>query len=268
METSSISLNNQTESTSTTSTSTSKNTYSRFFCNPSLLVANFFYILYDQKSKTTTSSTKNASVPTGSWDNPMTGCDPSGEFTVGVCGELLLSVVVLAGSNTGGNICLQRDQFESSDEIGFSETTPYIGAVGYSLGGSISAELMVSNADSISKLAGWFYDVSVGVDILGGVSGSVFWGKSASNSNVIGVAIGPGIGIEAGSSLPFTYTWVQVAHNSFTANSLRILWDSILPELATKTYVTKVLRDASHYLSRLGKKNFSNVELCLLIPLT
>ena len=82
MKTSSISLNNQTELTGTTSTSTSKNAYSRFFCNPSLLVANFFYILPDQRPKTTTSSTKYASVPTVSGDNPVNASDPSGTSVV------------------------------------------------------------------------------------------------------------------------------------------------------------------------------------------
>ena len=80
METSSISLNNQTELTSTTSTPTSKNAYSRIFCNLPLLAANFFYILPDQSLKTTTSSTKYASVPTVSNDNPVGNWDPSGEF--------------------------------------------------------------------------------------------------------------------------------------------------------------------------------------------
>ncbi len=79
VETSSISLNNQTELTGTTSTPTSKNAYYRIFCNPSLLAANFFYILSDQRPKTTTSSTKYASVPTVSGDNPVTNGDPSGE---------------------------------------------------------------------------------------------------------------------------------------------------------------------------------------------
>ena len=83
METSSISLNNRTELTSTTSTPTSKNAYYRFFCNPSLLVANLFYILPDQSLKTTTSSTKNASVPTVSGDNPVNSWDPSGNATMG-----------------------------------------------------------------------------------------------------------------------------------------------------------------------------------------
>ena len=85
METSSISLKNQTELTDTTSTSSSKNTYSRFFCNLPLLVANFFYVLHGQGSKTTTSSTKNALVPTVSEDNPVTGWDESG-ICVGVFG--------------------------------------------------------------------------------------------------------------------------------------------------------------------------------------
>jgi hypothetical protein len=79
VETSSISLNNRTELTSTTSTPTSKNAYYRFFCNPSLLVANLFYILPDQSLKTTTSSTKYASVPTVSGDNPVNSWDPSGK---------------------------------------------------------------------------------------------------------------------------------------------------------------------------------------------
>ncbi len=82
MKTSSISLNNQTELTGTTSTSTSKNAYSRFFCNPSLLVANFFYILPAQSLKTTTSSSKYASVPTVSGDNPVNNGDPSGASEV------------------------------------------------------------------------------------------------------------------------------------------------------------------------------------------
>jgi hypothetical protein len=80
VETSSISLNNQTELTSTTSTPTSKNACSRFFCNPPLLAASFFCILPDQSLKTTTSSTKYASVPTVSGDNPVMGWDPSGEL--------------------------------------------------------------------------------------------------------------------------------------------------------------------------------------------
>ena len=75
----SISLKNQTELTGTTSTSTSKNAYSRFFCNPSLLTANFCYILPAQRPKTTTSSTKYASVPIVSGDNPVNGWDPSGK---------------------------------------------------------------------------------------------------------------------------------------------------------------------------------------------
>ncbi len=78
METSSISLKNQTELTSTTSSS--KNAYSRFFCNPSLLATNFFYILPVQRPKTTTSSSKYASVPTVSGDNPVNSWDPSGRI--------------------------------------------------------------------------------------------------------------------------------------------------------------------------------------------
>jgi hypothetical protein len=83
VETSSNSLNNQTELTGTTSTSTSKNAYSRFFCNPPFLAANFFCILPAQRPKTTTSSTKYASVPTVSGDNPVNSWDPSGYATMG-----------------------------------------------------------------------------------------------------------------------------------------------------------------------------------------
>jgi hypothetical protein len=85
VETSSISLKNQTELTSTTSTPSSKNAYSRFFCNLPLLVANFFYILPVQRPKTTTGSTKNASVPTVSGDNPVNSWDPSWESGWGSC---------------------------------------------------------------------------------------------------------------------------------------------------------------------------------------
>ncbi len=95
METSSISLNNQTELTSTTSTPTSKNAYYRFFCNPLLLAANLFYILPDQRPKTTTSSTKYASVPTVSNDNPVENWDPSGE-----CVHLVLFCLGFGGGNS------------------------------------------------------------------------------------------------------------------------------------------------------------------------
>ncbi len=75
----SISLKNQTDLTGTTSTPSSKNTYSYFIVEHIFLAANYIDILPAQRPKTTTSSTKYASVPTLSGDNPVNSWDPSGE---------------------------------------------------------------------------------------------------------------------------------------------------------------------------------------------
>ncbi len=70
----------QSDLTGTTLTPISENPYSYFFSEPPFLATNFFYTLPDQRPRTTTNSTKDASVPKFSGDDPVNSWDPSGEY--------------------------------------------------------------------------------------------------------------------------------------------------------------------------------------------
>jgi RHS repeat-associated protein len=150
-------------------------------------------------------------------DDPVNETDPTGKWVVGICG----SIAVYWGGGAAGTACLDRTEWEPWDEVGFTETLGF----GFGIGGSLSLGLLVSNAQHIEDLRGWFNEATVG---LGEYSLNVFWGRSSySGQTVVGAIVQYGVGLPAGLWGGWDYTWTSV-ETGWIANPLRWVFDGVI----------------------------------------
>jgi uncharacterized protein RhaS with RHS repeats len=154
-------------------------------------------------------------------DNPVGQSDPSGKLVIGVCGGIAIAL----GGAFDGSVCLARTRDEPWDDIGFLRTVGF----GFGVGSSVSVGLLISNADRIGDLAGWFNDAALGVGLYGV---NVFWGQSPlSHKTVWGVVLQRGASTGGAVSYDWTYTWASVERNRAIANPLRWAWDAAIVAL-------------------------------------
>jgi hypothetical protein len=167
-------------------------------------------------------------------DDPVNDSDPSGQFTLGVCGQLAAQLAVIGGFGGTGSVCLVRTMFtpDGNDDIGFTETVGIIPA-GFGASGGVGLELEVSNANHLDDLRRWFQavsiDVSIGPGFGVGVNAGGFWGKGTEGQTVWGLEGGIGLGAGYGGYLYQTITWVQQVHNPILAWILKHIWGEWVP---------------------------------------
>jgi len=141
-------------------------------------------------------------------DNPLSATDPSGRGTIQLC------MAGSAGLGAGGIV-------QSCTAVGISGTFPYlslgntitVGGGGASPSLSLTAQVMVSNANSIRDLGGPFY-YGGGTAGLGPVGGyEQFWGKDACGRSIAGggpeVGVGGNIPVPASGHAGVSYTWTS-----------------------------------------------------------
>lgn len=167
-------------------------------------------------------------------DDPVNSTDPTGKFTVGVCGNLSAQIAIIGGLGGTGTLCLVRTLFTpgGNDDIGVTETAgasaPGLGAAA---GGAL--EYQVSNANHLQDLAHHFTNVVTAIPLtLGigvGANAEVFVGKGADSQNIYGAQLGLSFGGGGGAFVYDTNTWVQQVRGTVPANVLRIIWDALVP---------------------------------------
>jgi RHS repeat-associated protein len=169
--------------------------------------------------------------------DPIDNTDPTGMYTVGVCGGAAAGAAAIAGIAINGSLCLVRTVFtpRGNDDIGITESVGY-GNVGVGVGAGLSLTYQVSTASTLQSLAHWFYNADITwanplSALTGGIgispTASVFW--SDTKPLVIGANIGVSLGAGGGAFLTSTNTWVQEAHNPALKVALRVLWDALVP---------------------------------------
>jgi hypothetical protein len=96
-----------------------------------------------------------------------------------------------------------------------------------------------SDADKLQELCCRFSAISVSILGFGfGPTASYFFGTAADGRQIHGIDIGPSFGIAAGSLAKYsTWTDVQQQNNPLIANSLRGLWDALVPPGAAEANV-------------------------------
>jgi len=177
-------------------------------------------------------------------DNPIENSDPSGLFTLGICGGAAAALLWNIGIAITGSVCLQRTWMTpgGNDDIGFSETLGY-GFIGVGTSAGPYGTIEISSANGLYKLAHWFHAISVS---LGAFTGDVFWNTATGNDHVVGGDVGVGKPGAVGV-LYRTNTWVQQVNDSFLANALRVIWDGLItgvlgPQVGGAIVTTSFLR--------------------------
>jgi hypothetical protein len=165
--------------------------------------------------------------------DPVNERDPSGDITVGFCGQIGAYVGLLIGFGLGGEGCFVRAiAVDGSSEYGFTESSLVNGpGIGVSAGGGVYVQL--SSATSLDQLKGNFYAVTGSGRYLDvGVGADVFWSvkTGGSYSGVIGLDIGRTAGFGLQISFQFQSTIVQ--HVSFFGWSFlaQKVWDGLNQE--------------------------------------
>lgn len=140
-------------------------------------------------------------------DAPTTRSDPSGQITLGICGNFSVGLGWWAWNGSG---CLQRVLWgKMGGQMGLTGT---IGkGHGAIVGAGVGASVMVSNAARMSALARTFHFVTLAVPIpppLGylGVGATVFWDG---RTGIYGADFGVSVGWEAGAAYGHSYTWIR-----------------------------------------------------------
>lgn len=119
-------------------------------------------------------------------DNPVRYLDPSGKWTVGVCSDVVFSIVGVGVSLQG---CVVAS---SGGQVGLTASAGLGGAAGaspVSAGAGLVAQ--VSNADYIEDLGGPFYNVGGSGGAGLGAQGSAFGGLGHCQQPVVGGTLGP-----------------------------------------------------------------------------
>jgi RHS repeat-associated protein len=160
-------------------------------------------------------------------DDPVIAKDPSGLFTVGICGSLsgALGPFFLSGQG-----CLTKDIDSSStpdnNEIGVTGTVASsLKGVGWGFGGSLGGGYQVSDATHLAELSSWFTYIAGGGDFMFGASADLFWGYPPL---IVGADLAVGVGDMAYAQFGFNYTWVNVIHNKLQALLARNLWTTLI----------------------------------------
>jgi len=186
--------------------------------------------------------------------DPVNQTDPSGKFTVGICGGAAAGAAVLLGVGISGEVCLVRTVFDPNgeDDIGITETVG-ISNVGVGASAGVGLSYQVTNATHLQDLAHWFLSVDVSADVGPGLSGSFFWGKGSHGQSIYGINGGVSLGAGGSAMLFSTYTWVQQAHGggfldlgSGLANTLRGIWDGLVPPFLTSSSNLHSLISSAH----------------------
>jgi RHS repeat-associated protein len=120
-------------------------------------------------------------------NDPLDETDPTGLDTLGYCGTVGASFLGPAGFASG---CLTRTVDENTDQIGVVGTIA--GGGSQSLSAFAAGAVQITNATSLSQLAGPFAYALVNVGDLYGGTVIVFAGKSKTNENIFGIEIGGG----------------------------------------------------------------------------
>ena len=170
--------------------------------------------------------------------NPMNGTDPSGLDTVGICGGAGGQFGLLNG---GIGDCLTRTiDHNGEDDIGLTGTVA--GGIGGGTGLSAGLYYQVSSATNLQQLKGVFLYETVGADVIGGSSITVFWNLDKS---VVGVEVGVSIGFGANVAGGMSQTWVNQFNGIVTANIARGIWDALNPGLALDSLLAKAVSTIS-----------------------
>jgi hypothetical protein len=165
-------------------------------------------------------------------DDPANAADPSGLATVGICAG---GGAELGPVNVGGGGCLTRTIDSSGeDDIGLTGTIGAGGGEGANA--SVGAYYQVSNATNLQELKGAFYYATVGGEIGGGATVTVFWNSSLS---VYGIEVGGSAGLGANGAAGLSTTWVNQFYGTISANIARGVWDSMSPQLALGSLLAK-----------------------------
>lgn len=199
-------------------------------------------------------------------DDPVNQSDPTGQFTLGICGggsaSALISIYHFGSGAAGsGSICAFADTtgfFGNITSISLSETLAYSlasFAQGLSFGINGFLGVQISTAASPHDLTGWFQQRSVDASIAtDGVEGSVFWGRDSAGQMVYGAELGWAPGAEIGTLNWRSYTWVQTydlglgSSLAFTAawHTAKAIVD--IPDTMTQgIFLDLAKRDASQY---------------------
>ncbi len=149
--------------------------------------------------------------------DPVNGSDPSGKYTVGVCGGIGAEIdSVVSGVGIAGNVCAfigstgwgGRITSLSLSETGFQQIAG--GPSGFGGGVNLSIGFQVSTASKPHDLAGPFDQWTVtGAALDAGGAVDVFWGSESAGKRVIGADISYAPGADASISFWNTYTYVQ-----------------------------------------------------------
>jgi RHS repeat-associated protein len=151
--------------------------------------------------------------------NPANRTDPSGLLTVGVCGTgngMLLFV------NLGVGACVVT-VVGKPNETGVTGT-PFGGVgVGINIGGS--GAVLVSNANSLQDLTGWFGYFTVSGELGIGVDVVVFYGWNSAGQFIFGGVFGATVGAGADAAGGASYTWILHRFSGWQLYvALGILW--------------------------------------------
>jgi RHS repeat-associated protein len=178
-------------------------------------------------------------------DDPVTLKDPSGNDTLGICAGAGFEVGPI---NAGGGACLTRTIDSSGeDDIGLTGTI-YAGA-GDGVDSSTSYYYQISTATNLHQLSGPFFYATIGGEVGGGASMTIFWNL---NESVIGIELGYSEGLGADIASGSSDTWVGQINNKVFANIARGVWDGLNPGFDVGT----ILSDAAILVkSELAKCN-------------
>jgi RHS repeat-associated protein len=166
--------------------------------------------------------------------SPVNRTDPSGLDTVGICAVAGGQFGLL---NAGAGACLTRT-IDSSGEDDIGLTGTIAGGGGTGAGLSAGVYYQVSNATTLQQLKGLFFYETVGADVLGGTSVTVFWNLDRS---VVGIEVGVSWGAGAYLAGGVSQTWVDQFNGIISANIARGIWDALNPGIALESLLAKAM---------------------------
>jgi len=189
-----------------------QNTRSRLFVQLSSSAALAAFVSPAQRGRTAANSYEFASVPPVAGDDPVNESDPSGLFTVGICGGASAEIEVWRGWGGSGAACafVQYGGFlHGAASVSIAETLGY-SFRGLGVGANGFAGIQISTAASPHDLTGWFQQWTV-TAAAGPYAGEidVWWGTDSAGNRVFGANLGWAPGADVSVSHWKTYTWVQ-----------------------------------------------------------
>jgi hypothetical protein len=169
-------------------------------------------------------------------DDPVNAVDPKGLDTVGICAGASGELGIL---NVSAGDCLDRTIDQSGeDDIGLVGT---IGSgVGAGANGSVGVYYQISNATNLQELKGPFYYATIGGEVGGGATVTVFWNSSLS---IYGIEVGVSAGLGADGAVGQSLTWVDQFYGTISANIARGVWDVFNPGLALAPLLRTAVKD-------------------------